>query len=288
MSDALTRLVELLDLERLETNLFRGVSPDEDRQRVFGGQVAGQALVAAGRTVEGDRPVHSLHAYFLRPGDMKVPILYQVDPLRDGRTFTTRAVTAIQHGRPIFHLSASFQADVDGAEHQADMPEAPDPESLPTTRERILADRENLPPEFVARMSERDHAIDSRGVDDGTFWSRDVHPAESLVWIRARGTLPEDRLLHQCVATYASDMTLLETAIRPHPIAMIDPDFLAASLDHAMWFHRPFRADEWLLYAQDSWSMSSQRGFTTAKLFTREGKLAVSVAQEGFLRFDPR
>ncbi len=281
----LSRLVELLDLERLETNLFRGVSPDEDRQRVFGGQVAGQSLVAAGRTVDAERPVHSLHAYFLRPGDMKVPILYQVDRLRDGRTFSTRRVTAIQHGRPIFHLSASFQAEVESASHQATMPEAPDPESLPTVRERILANEATLPADFVARMKSREHPIDSRPVDDGTFWNREPYPPESLVWIRARGTLPEDRLLHQCVATYASDMTLLETALRPHPVSMTDPDFLAASLDHAMWFHRPFRADEWLLYAQDSWSMSSQRGFTTAKLFTRDGQLAVSVAQEGFLRF---
>ena len=286
MSDALTSLVELLDLERLENDLFRGVSPDEERQRVFGGQVAGQALVAAGRTIDVERPVHSLHAYFLRPGDMKIPILYQVDRLRDGRTFSTRRVTAIQHGRPIFHLSASFQAEVPGPSHQATMPEAPDPETLPTIRERILARGDALPKELVTRMQTRDHPIDSRPVDDGTFWSRERHSSESLVWIRARGTLPEDRLLHQCVATYASDMTLLETAIRPHAVSMIDPDFVAASLDHAMWFHRPFRADEWLLYAQDSWSLSSQRGFTTAKLFTRDGDLAVSVAQEGYLRFD--
>jgi acyl-CoA thioesterase-2 len=283
MSEALNRLVELLDLEQLEVNLFRGVSPDEDRQRVFGGQVAGQALVAAGKTVE--RPVHSLHAYFLRPGDMKVPILYQVDRLRDGRTFTTRHVTAIQHGRPIFTLSASFQAAEPGLEHQAAMPDAPDPESLPTFRERLLAAR-NAPREFVKHMLDRgEHPIDSRPVDAGTFWERDRHPPQSLVWIRANGQLPEDPLLHQCVATYASDMTLLETAIRPHPIAMIDDELNAASLDHSMWFHRPFRADEWLLYAQDSWSMSNSRGFTTAKLFTRDGRLAVSVAQEGFLRW---
>ena len=272
--------------ETLEENLFRGVSPAEDRQRVFGGQVAGQALVAAGRTVE-ERRVHSLHAYFLRPGDMKIPILYQVDRLRDGRTFTTRRVSAIQHGRPIFELSVSFQGVEEGLEHQAPMPEAPDPESLPTFRERIRQAKD-VPPEFVERMLERDHPIDSRPVDEGVFWVKDVHPPQSLVWIRARGALPDDPLLHQCVVTYASDMTLLETAIRPHPIAMIDARLTAASLDHSMWFHRPFRADEWLLYAQDSWSMSSSRGFTTAKLFTREGKLAVSVAQEGFLRWTPR
>jgi acyl-CoA thioesterase-2 len=286
MSEALDRLVALLDLEQLEVNLFRGVSPDEDRQRVFGGQVAGQALIAAGKTVE--RPVHSLHAYFLRPGDMKVPIVYQVDRLRDGRTFTTRHVTAIQHGRPIFALSASFQSEEAGLEHQASMPEAPDPESLPTFRERILAS-ENAPPEFVRHMLARgEHPIDSRPTDEGLFWVRDRYPAESRVWIRANGQLPDDPLLHQCVATYASDMTLLETAIRPHPIAMIDEGMTAASLDHSMWFHRPFRADEWLLYAQDSWSMSNSRGFTTAKLFTRDGRLAASVAQEGFLRWTER
>jgi acyl-CoA thioesterase-2 len=283
MSEALSRLVDLLDLEQLEVNLFRGVSPDEDRQRVFGGQVAGQALIAAGKTVE--RPVHSLHAYFLRPGDTKVPILYEVDRLRDGRTFTTRRVTAIQHGRPIFELAASFQAPESGLEHQSSMPEAPDPESLPTFRERLLG-AEDAPALFVKHMLARgEHPIDSRPVDGGTFWERERHPAQSLVWIRANGRLPEDPLLHQCVATYASDMTLLETAIRPHPIAMIDEEITAASLDHSMWFHRPFRADEWLLFAQDSWSMSSSRGFTTARLFTRDGRLAVSVAQEGFLRW---
>jgi acyl-CoA thioesterase-2 len=286
MSDALTRLVDLLDLEQLEVNLFRGVSPDEDRQRVFGGQVAGQALVAAGKTV-AERPVHSLQAYFLRPGDMKVPILDLVERLRDGRTFTTRRVTAVQHGRPIFALSASFQAPESGLEHQASMPEAPDPETLPTFRERLLA-AEDASPDFVKHMLARgEHPIDSRAVDGGSFWVRERYPAQSLVWIRANGRLPEDPLLHQCVATYASDMTLLETAIRPHPIAMVDDGLSAASLDHVMWFHRPFRADEWLLFAQDSWSMSSSRGFTTAKLFTREGRLALSVAQEGFLRWKP-
>ena len=167
------------------------------------------------------------------------------------------------------------------------MPEAPEPETLPRFRERLQS-AEGLPREFLERMLERDaHPIDSRPVDGGVFWSRERHPAQSLVWIRADGTLPDDPLLHQCVATYASDMTLLETAIRPHPIAMIDEHLNAASLDHAMWFHRPFRADEWLLYAQDSWSMSSSRGFTTARLFTRDGRLAVSVAQEGFLRWSP-
>jgi len=285
MTTALDDLVSLLDLERLEENLFRGRSPDEDRQRVFGGQVAGQALVAAGRTVPG-RSVHSLHAYFLRPGDTKVPIVYEVDRLRDGRTFTTRRVTAVQHGRPIFALSASFQEPEPSLEHQAPMPDAPDPESLPGVAERIRA-AGDLPPEFAARMLERERPIDSRPVDAGSFWSRAAHPPRSLVWIRADGTLPDDPLLHQCIVTYASDMTLLETAIRPHPVAMTDPGLVAASLDHAMWFHRPVRADAWMLFAQDSWSMSSSRGFTVAQLFTREGALAVSVAQEGFLRYRP-
>lgn len=286
MTDALSKLVELLDLERLELDLFRGTSPDEDRQRVFGGQVAAQALMAAGQTVPDERAVHSLQAYFLRPGDMKVPILYQVERLRDGRTFTTRRVVAIQHGRPIFHLSASFQIEQPGAEHQAAMPPAPDPDTLPSVRDRIR-DTPELPREFRERMLGREHPIESRAVDGGAFWSREVHPAQYLVWIRSRGSLPDDPLLHRCVATYASDMSLLETAIRPHPVSILDPNVVAASLDHAMWFHRPFRANEWLLYAQDSWSMSGSRGFTTAKLFTQQGDLAVSVVQEGYLRFDP-
>jgi len=282
MQKALDDLIGILDLEDLEVNLFRGRSPQEDRQRVFGGQVAGQALVAAGRTVE-DRLVHSLHAYFLRPGDPRVPIIYQVERIRDGRSFTTRRVTAIQHGEAIFALSASFHRHEEGFEHQAAMPEAPDPESLPTFRERLQPILESIRPEMRKWLT-RERPIDTRSIDGITVWNREKADPRSLVWIRADGRLPDAPLLHQCVVAYASDMTLLDTAARPHQPTFAEGAVQVASLDHAMWFHRPFRADEWLLYAQESPNMAGARGFTTAQLFTRDGRLVVSVAQEGLMR----
>lgn len=282
MQGAVDGLVSILDLEELEVNVFRGRSPQENRQRVFGGQVAGQALVAAGRTVERGI-VHSLHAYFLRPGDPAKPILYQVDRIRDGRTFTTRRVVAIQHGRAIFHLSASFQPQEPGPEHQMPMPEAPDPETLPSFEERMGEALGELPAD-VQRWITRDRPIETKAVE----WANPFKPRKrrprQLVWIRASGRLPNPLLLHQCVVVYASDLTLLDTAALPHAIAWGDPNHIMASLDHAMWFHRPFRADEWLLYAQESPSAQGARGFTMGHLFTRDGKLAVSVAQEGLIR----
>ena len=280
MQDALNSLVDILDLEELELNLFRGRSPQEDKQRVFGGQVAGQALVAAGRTVEG-RQIHSLHSYFLRPGDPRVPIIYQVDRLRDGRSFTTRRVTGIQHGQAIFALAASFQVDEGGVEHQAEMPSATQPEELPDREQRVA--------EMRAKGEEVDDwmlfgaALDTRYVDSMDYSGKTEQEPQWRVWLRANGQLPDDPLLHRCVAAYASDMTLLDTALRPHRMAM-DESMQVASLDHAMWFHRPFRADEWLLYAHESPSMSSSRGFTTGRFFTRSGKLVISVVQEGLLR----
>ncbi|MCI3949729.1 MAG: tesB [Acidimicrobiales bacterium] len=281
MPKALDALVELLDLEPIEVNIFRGLSPDENRQRVFGGQVAGQALVAAARTVGADRHVHSLHAYFLRPGDPTVPILYEVDRARDGRSFTTRRVVAIQHGRPIFNLSASFQVAETGFDHQAPMPPAPPPESLPTFAERF-ADRA----EEWGDWFQRPRPIDTRYVDD-----EDVDAVASLpgggrrlVWLRADGRLPDDPLLHACVVTYASDMTLLDTTLVPHGLRAQEGRVMMASLDHAMWFHRPFRADEWLLYAQGTPSASGGRGLGWGGIFTCEGALAVSVVQEGLIR----
>jgi acyl-CoA thioesterase-2 len=279
---ALDDLIAILDLEELEVNLFRGRSPQEERQRVFGGQVAGQALVAAGRTVP-ERLTHSLHAYFLRPGDPRVPIIYQVDRVRDGRSFTTRRVTAIQHGEAIFALAASFHVEEKGLEHQDPMPEAADPEGLPTCQERVAPHLEKAPPEARAWM-ERERPIDTRPVDGSDWWSREPHEPHHLVWVRADGRLPDDPLLHQCVFAYASDLTLLDTAGRPHARVLAEGRTQVASLDHAMWFHRPFRADEWLLYAQESPSMAGARGFTTARLFTRDGRLVVSVAQEGLFR----
>ncbi len=260
MTGALDDLVGILDLERIEVNLFRGVSPKDDRQRVFGGQVAGQALVAAGRTVE-QGTVHSLHAYFLRPGDPAAPIVYDVDRIRDGRSFTTRRVVAIQHGQAIFNLSASFQVDEAGFEHQAPMPDCPEPEALPPA-------------------GRPDRPIDMRRVPG------DDRSGRARVWFRADGRLPSDELLlHACVVAYASDLTLLDTMLSRHGLSVGDaPGVMFASLDHAMWFHRRFRADDWLLYDQDSPVAAGARGFARGSIFTRSGTLVVSVVQEGLVR----
>jgi len=280
MQSALDQLIDILDLEELEQNLFRGRSPQERQQRVFGGQVAGQALIAAGRTVEG-RLVHSLHAYFLRPGDPKVPIIYQVDRLRDGRSFATRRVTAIQHGRAIFALAASFQEEEEGWEHQAQMPEAPPPETLQTWQERI--DEMTKRGERIDEWMRRPRPVDSRIVDAMDYTGKQLQAPYQRIWLRADGRLPKDPLLHQCVVAYMSDMTLIDSAARPHAIDF-DDELQLASLDHAMWFHRRLRADEWMLYEQESPSMGGSRGFATGRFFTRDGTLAVSVAQEGLFR----
>ena len=244
MSEALAELLELLDLERLEVNLFRGVSPDEQRQRVFGGQVAGQALVAAGRTVDQDRSVHSLHAYFLRPGDPSVPIIYDVDRIRDGRSFTTRRVVAIQHGRAIFNLAASFQIHEDGPEHQYPMPDADDPETVPTFLERVTPFRDRFSDEMWNWIS-RPRPILTRSCEPPRWIDPAPRDAEQHVWFTSNGALPDDPLLHACIVAYASDLTLLDTAVMPHQVSYTDDSFQVASLDHAMWFHRPFRADGW-------------------------------------------
>jgi acyl-CoA thioesterase-2 len=271
--------VKLLDLEPIEVNLFRGVSPDEERQRVFGGQVAGQALVAAARTVEPGRSVHSLHAYFLRPGDPTVPILYEVDRIRDGRSFTTRRVVAIQHGKAIFNLQASFQVPEAGLEHQEPMPDAPPPEELEDFATRMAPYKEQFGAYF-----DRPRPIDMRYVDWNPPDRRDPLPPFQRVWLRAAGTLPDDPVLHTCVLTYASDMTLLDTALLPHGGSWGAAGLFMASLDHAMWFHRPFRADEWLLYSQDTPSASEGRGLGRGSIFTSDGHLAVTVVQEGLIR----
>lgn len=276
---AVDALIQLLDLEPIEVNIFRGISPPAERQRVFGGQVAGQALVAAARTVEPESRVNSLHAYFLRPGDTRIPILYEVERIRDGLSFITRRVTAIQHGRAIFSLSASFQIPEDGFDHQEPMPEVPAPETIPDIRERwgdIAAERGDT-------RFEADFPIDLRNCDWGPADRERPLPPYQRIWMRASGSLPDDPVLHACVLTYASDMTLLDTALLPHGLGPIDNVFMA-SLDHAMWFHRPFRADEWLLYAQDTPSASGGRGFTRGSVYTAEGALAVTVVQEGLIR----
>jgi acyl-CoA thioesterase II len=277
--DVVDALVKLLDLEPIEVNIFRGVSPDEERQRIFGGQVAGQALVAAARTVEPDRRVHSLHAYFLRAGDPKVPVLYEVERLRDGGSFTTRRVAAIQHGKVIFNMSASFQVPEEGFDHAATMPDVPAADDLPTMRERLVEAGVEMPPWF-----DRPRPIDIRHVDwpdaDGV---RSLEPRQN-VWLRAAGTLPDDPLLHTIVLTYASDMTLLDTSTLPHGGNWFDPSVFMASLDHAMWFHRSFRADDWLLYSQDSPSSSGGRGLSRGLVFAADGRLVATVVQEGLIR----
>jgi acyl-CoA thioesterase-2 len=285
MTDAVETLLSILDLEQLEKNLFRGRSPQVGWQRVFGGQVIGQALVAAARTVEG-RSVHSLHAYFMRPGDPAVPIIYDVDRIRDGKSFTTRRVVAIQHGEAIFSMSASFQVPEDGLEHQIAMPDVPPPEKLPSEAELKAAFLENAP-EPVRRYWERERPIELRPIDIRHYVSRDKLEPTQLVWVRATGKLPDDPDIHRCVLAYASDITLLDTALFAHGRMIFDHDVQAASLDHALWFHRPFRADEWLLYTEDSPSVSGARGFTRGNLFSRDGRLVASVAQEGLIRVRP-
>jgi len=276
--EALDGLVGLLDLETLEVNLFRGISPPHSLPRVFGGQVAAQALVAAGRTVPEDREVHSLHAYFIRPGDPAVPIVYNTERVRDGRSFTTRRVLAIQHGEPIFALSASFQAQQDGLEHSVPGPVGvPAPDTLPDLAALTASGA-------AGWLGQGPRPLDIRFVT-APIWSDGCTTAtdEPLhVWMRADGTLPDDRLLHVCMLTYVSDLTLLGSVLARHdrPAAPVQ----LASLDHAMWFHRPFRADEWLLYTCFSPSAGGSRGLATGRFTTADGTLVATTVQEGLVR----
>jgi acyl-CoA thioesterase-2 len=281
-SSAVQDLLTILDLEQLDLNLFRGRSPQAGWQRVYGGQVIGQALVAAVRTVESRAP-HSMHAYFLLPGDPQVPIIYDVDRIRDGKSFTTRRVTARQHGHPIFSTLVSFHNDEPGLDHQMPMPKVPPPESLPNEsqmREKMLPTM----PDPVRRYYERERPIELRPVEFDRYGGRKYPDTRFHVWIRATGKLPNDLAIHQCVLAYASDMTLLDAALGPHGRTLFDKEFMAASLDHALWLHRPFRADDWLLYAQDSPNLHGSRGFSRGLIFTRDGTLVASVAQEGLVR----
>ena len=282
MGKSLDRLVALLDLGQIERDIFRGRSASERRQRVFGGQVAGQALVAAGRTVPADRPVHSLHAYFIRPGDPAVPLVYIVDRVRDGRSFTTRRVSAIQHGKVIFTLSASFHHPEPGPSHALPMPQVPAPETLAPAWERW----EKLFGEAAGEAS-RDNPIDLRYLGPLSYEAQrdpSLRTDHNLVWLRADGELPDDPLLHVCLMTYASDMTLLDTVLLRQGLSWADGHTTGASLDHAMWFHRPFRADRWLLYAQESPAAGGARGLARGEVFTADGELVVSVVQEGLIR----
>jgi acyl-CoA thioesterase II len=286
MSDSLGKLLDLLDLEQIEVNVFRGRSPDETVQRVFGGQVAGQALVAAGRTVPDDRPVHSLHAYFIRPGDPAVPLVYTVERIRDGRSFTTRRVTVVQHGKPIFAMSASFHRPESGLEHADPMPKVPPPEEVQRSVDRLeQALGEPLPAHF------RDSPIELRSVGPLSIEASldpSLRTTRSLVWLRVNGKLPDDPLLHVCLMTYASDLTLLDTVLLRHGRSWHEGGISGASLDHAMWFHRPFRADQWLLYAQESPVAYGARGLARGEVFTADGDLVVSVVQEGLIRTTPK
>ncbi|MGH8970120.1 MAG: acyl-CoA thioesterase [Actinomycetes bacterium] len=283
MPQSIDELVALLDLETIEDGLYRGRQPDTSLQRVFGGQVAGQALVAAVRTVGADLVVHSMHAYFLRPGDTAVPIVYDVERTRDGRSFSTRRVVARQHGRPIFYTSASFQAPETGLEHQDPAPAAPRPQDCPELGD-VLARISGRP---RAEWDREWAALDVRYAGDsrkGGGLHDPAHPAMARVWLRASGRLPEDPSLHAAVLAYASDLTLLAVSLVPHGIYLGDPRLQPASLDHAMWFHRPAAADEWLLYDQVSPSASGGRGLSTGRVFTADGRLVASVVQEGLVR----
>ena len=285
MSSAIQDVLTILDLETLEVNLFRGRSPQSRWQRVFGGQVIGQALVAACRTVDdmAVRPPHSLHAYFMLGGDPKVPIIYEVDRIRDGRSFTTRRVVAIQHGQAIYSMMVSFHLHEQGLTHQLPMPDVPKPDALPSEAE---IRNELLPklPDPVRRYYERERPIELRPVEYGRYLGEKLEGNRFHIWIRATGRLPDEPAIHQCVLAYASDMTLLDTALVPLGKTVFNEDIMAASLDHALWFHRPFRADEWLLYAQDSPNLGGSRGFARGLIFSSDGALVASVVQEGLLR----
>lgn len=288
MATPLDRFLDLLDLEAIEVNIFRGASRRLDTTRVFGGQVLAQALVAAGRTVEEDRTAHSMHAYFILPGDVGAPIVYQVERLRDGGSFATRRVTAVQFGRPIFNAAVSFHRDEDGLEHQEPMPEGvPPPEQTPSEAElgRALADAlgERMP-ERVRTFLMRDRPIDFRPIDPVNPLAPDVRPAQAKTWLRADGRLPDAPLVHQAVLAYASDYGLLGTALQPHARSVFQPTMQAASLDHAIWFHRPFRADAWLLYAMDGPTAAGARAFTRGSVYDSRGRLVASTAQEGLVR----
>jgi acyl-CoA thioesterase-2 len=276
------KLRAILDLEPLEKNLWRGISLDSSRYRVFGGQVIAQALVAANRTVE-ERQVHSLHGYFMLGGDPTIPILYEVERIRDGRSFTTRRVRAIQRGESIFAMMVSFHREETGLHHELAMPRVPHPDDLPNADE--------IRARFVPLLSpvrqsywKSERAIDLRPIDPDAYFDRKEAAQNQNVWFRTTGPLPDDPALHAAVLAYASDLTLLDGAAVAHARSVIDPEIQAASLDHALWFHENFRADQWLLYTQDSPWSGHARGLGRGLIYTESGRLVASVAQEGMIR----
>ncbi|MDR6103683.1 acyl-CoA thioesterase-2 [Agrobacterium larrymoorei] len=282
-SSPMENLLATLDLEKLEENLFRGTSPQVGWQRVFGGQVIAQALMAAQRTVDADRFIHSLHAYFMRPGDPLVPIIYQVDRIRDGASFATRRIVAIQHGHAIFAMSASFQIEEGGFDHQSPIPNVPQPESLMSEAQLQEAFLANASP-AIRKYWENKRPIEIRPVSLTHYISREKLEPKQDIWVRAVGEVPDDRHYQAAVLAYLSDMTLLDTSLYAHGTTIFDPTIQVASLDHAMWFHRPCKLEDWLLYTQDSPSASGARGLTRGSLFTRDGVLIASMAQEGLIR----
>lgn len=284
MARSTQALIELLHLERIEDNIYRGHNRDIGSGRIFGGQVLAQALVAARRTIEqADRAAHSLHGYFILEGDLDVPVVYFVDCLRDGRSFTTRNVTAIQHGRAIFTLSASFHRTEESLSHQAAMPDVPPPEELRSELEIVREAPEKIPARLRDVLTQ-DRPLDFRPVDPYHPFDREARAPVRRTWVKSSGSLSDDPAHHQAALAYASDYGILSTALQPHGRNVRDRDLMAASLDHSLWFHRSFRADEWLLYVVESPAAHGARGFATGSFFTRDGTLVASAAQEGLLR----
>jgi acyl-CoA thioesterase-2 len=287
MSYTAENLLQILDLEPIEFNIYRGQNRDIGTGRIFGGQVLAQALVAARRTVEEDRGAHSMHGYFILAGDLSIPVVYFVDRLRDGKSFTTRRVTAIQHGQAIFNMSASFQVFEEGPAHQIPMPDVPPPEEVASELDLIRGIADRIP-ESLRTIMTQDRPLDFRPVDPVDPFHPEPRPPVRYMWFRAVGPMPDDLLSHQAVLAYASDYGILATALAPHALSFRRPEVQVASLDHAIWFHRPFRVDEWLLYAMESPVTAGARGFSRGSIFTREGVLVASVAQEGLIRVRKR
>ncbi|AHM72664.1 acyl-CoA thioesterase II [Yersinia hibernica] len=283
MSQALEKLLDLLDLEKIEEGIFRGQSEDLGLRQVFGGQVVGQAIYAAKQTVPTDRVVHSFHSYFLRPGDSSKPIIYDVETLRDGNSFSARRVSAIQNGKPIFYMTASFQSQEDGFEHQNTMPDVPAPEGLISETD-IARQFAHLIPEKVRDKFIGHQPIEMRPVKFHNPLQGEKAEPSRYVWFRANGKLPEDFSVHQYLLGYASDFNFLPTALQPHGIGFLEPGVQIATIDHSMWFHRPFRLDDWLLYAVESTSASGARGFVRGQIYNRAGVLVASTVQEGVIR----
>ncbi|AJJ12622.1 acyl-CoA thioesterase II [Yersinia rohdei] len=286
MSQALKKLLDLLFLEKIEEGIFRGQSEDLGLRQVFGGQVVGQAIYAAKQTVPSDRSVHSFHSYFLRPGDSSKPIIYDVETLRDGKSFSARRISAIQNGKPIFYMTASFQVQEEGVEHQNTMPDVPPPEGLMSETD-IARKFAHLIPEKVREKFIGHQPIEMRPVKFHNPLQGSIDEPNRHVWFRANGQMPDDLRVHQYLLGYASDFNFLPTALQPHGIGFLEPQVQIATIDHSMWFHRPFRLDDWLLYAVESTSASGARGFVRGQIYNREGELVASTVQEGVIRLRP-